>query len=356
MSVGGGCGAAGVPRAVPAPGASKVELRRSCRHLLDRDPLTKSDPRAVLLLRAQGQWVQVDRTEVVGSCLHPVFSKVFTLDYCFEEAQRLRFEVFDSHGPGLGCPEEDFLGGMECTLGQIVAQKKVTRPLMLKVGRHAGKSTMTVTAEDISTNNGYVELSFRGQQLDNKDVFSKSDPFLELYRVNEDRSEQLVYRTEVVKNNLSPVWQPFQVSLSSLCRCEETRPLKGLVWDHDSGGKHDFIGEFTTTFAEMQRAFAQGQARWECVNAKCKQRRRPAGTRAGSRMPGRPGGGRGGLEHQLQQEKHWNRKGGRLPPGVSDTPKLPMEAQSSQHRGDGHLQGEQKTYSRPCGSGWSFHL
>lgn len=30
-----------------------------------------------------------------------------------------------------------------------------------------------------------------------QDLFSKSDPFLELYRVNDDRSEQLVYRTEV---------------------------------------------------------------------------------------------------------------------------------------------------------------
>lgn len=30
-----------------------------------------------------------------------------------------------------------------------------------------------------------------------QDVFSKSDPFLELYRVNEDQSRQLVHRTEV---------------------------------------------------------------------------------------------------------------------------------------------------------------
>lgn len=64
--------------------------------------------------------LQVDRTEVVPSCLHPVFSKVFTLDYYFEEVQKLRFEVYDCPGPsGLGCPDDDFLGGMECTLGQV---------------------------------------------------------------------------------------------------------------------------------------------------------------------------------------------------------------------------------------------
>ncbi|KAM7332315.1 hypothetical protein ACRRTK_009023 [Alexandromys fortis] len=273
------------PGVVPAPCASKVELRLSCRHLLDRDPLTKSDPSVVLLQQAQGQWLQgwltgrdllqVDRTEVVKSSLHPVFSKVFTIDYYFEEVQKLRFEVYDTHGPsGLSCQDDDFLGGMECTLGQIVAQKKMTRPLLLRFGRNAGKSTITVIAEDISGNNGYVELSFQARKLDDKDLFSKSDPFLELYRVNDDGSEQLVYRTEVVKNNLNPVWEPFKVSLNSLCSCEETRPLKCLVWDYDSRGKHDFIGDFTTTFAEMQKAFEEEQAQWDCVNAKYKQKKR----------------------------------------------------------------------------------
>ncbi|XP_044238243.2 copine-7 isoform X3 [Ursus arctos] len=250
MSAGSERRAVAPPGVMPAPRASKVELRLSCRHLLDRDPLTKSDPSVVLLLlQSQSQWVQVDRTEVVRSSLHPVFSKVFTLDYYFEEVQKLRFEVYDTHGPGnLGCQDDDFLGGMECTLGQIVAQKKMTRPLLLKFGRNAGKSTITVIAEDISGNNGYVELSFRARKLDDKDLFSKSDPFLELYRVNDDQSEQLVYRTEVVKNNLSPVWEPFKVTLSNLCSCEETRPLK--------------------------KAFGEDQAQWECVNAKYKQKKR----------------------------------------------------------------------------------
>uniref|UniRef100_A0A8C9ULJ2 Copine 7 n=1 Tax=Spermophilus dauricus TaxID=99837 RepID=A0A8C9ULJ2_SPEDA len=247
---------------VPAPCASKVELRLSCRHLLDRDPLTKSDPSVVLLQQAQNQWVQVGRTEVVRSSLHPVFSKVFTVDYYFEEVQRLRFEVYDTHGPSGLSSQDDFLGGMECTLGQIVAQKKVTRPLLLKPGRTAGKSSITVVAEDISGNNGYVELSFQARKLDDKDLFSKSDPFLELFRINRDGSEQLVYRTEV---RLSPTRH--SGGLMGLCS-------QGLVWDHDSRGRHDFIGEFSTTFAEMQKAFSEGRAQWDCVNAKYKQRKR----------------------------------------------------------------------------------
>ncbi|XP_043843404.1 copine-7 [Dromiciops gliroides] len=260
---------------VTATCVSKVELRLSCRHLLDRDPLNKSDPSVVLLMQSQGQWVEVDRTEVIKSSLHPVFSKVFTLDYYFEEVQKLRFEAYDIHGHcSIGSQDDDFLGGIECTLGQIVAQKKMTRALFLKNGKHAGKSTITVIAEEISGNNGYVELSFRAKKLDDKDLFSKSDPFLEIYRINDDQSEQLVYRTEVVKNNLNPVWETFKVSLNSLCSCEEKRPLKCLVWDYDSRGKHDFIGEFSTTFEEMQKALEEDKVQWDCVNPKYKTKKR----------------------------------------------------------------------------------
>ncbi|CAB1339431.1 unnamed protein product, partial [Coregonus sp. 'balchen'] len=196
----------------------------------------------------------LDRTEVIKSNLHPVFAKVFTLDYYFEEVQKLRFEVYDIHGThSIGTRDDDFLGGVECTLGQIVAQKKMMKPLFLKYAKYAGKSTITVHAEEISGNNGYVELFFCAKKLDDKDLFSKSDPFLEIYRINDDGTEQLVHRTEVIKNNLNPVWEPFKVSLISLCSCDEDRKLKCLVWDYDSRGKHDFIGEFYATFREMQK-------------------------------------------------------------------------------------------------------
>lgn len=44
---------------VSATCVSKVELRVSCKHLLDRDTLNKSDPCVVLLMQSQGQWMEV---------------------------------------------------------------------------------------------------------------------------------------------------------------------------------------------------------------------------------------------------------------------------------------------------------
>uniref|UniRef100_A0A8C9VN19 Copine 7 n=1 Tax=Scleropages formosus TaxID=113540 RepID=A0A8C9VN19_SCLFO len=228
---------------VPAACVSKVELRVSCKALLDRDTLNKSDPCVILMVQSQGQWTELDRTEVIKSNLHPVFAKVFTLDYYFEEVQKLRFEVYDIHGThSIGTRDDDFLGGMECTLGQV--------------GQH----------------NLPVTIRLLGSFL--QDLFSKSDPFLEIYRINDDDTEQLVHRTEVIKNNLNPVWESFKVSLSSLCSCDEDRKLKCLVWDYDSRGKHDFIGEFYTTFREMQKATVGNKVTWDCVNPKYKSKKR----------------------------------------------------------------------------------
>lgn len=63
--------------------------------------------------------LQVDRTEVIRSCIIPTFSKVFTLDFYFEEVQRLRFELYDISSSHNGMREADFQGAMECTLGQV---------------------------------------------------------------------------------------------------------------------------------------------------------------------------------------------------------------------------------------------
>uniref|UniRef100_A0A8C3QZU0 Copine 4 n=1 Tax=Cyanoderma ruficeps TaxID=181631 RepID=A0A8C3QZU0_9PASS len=289
-----------------SPCLTKVELRVACKGISDRDALSKPDPCVILKMQSHGQWFEVDRTEVIRTCINPVFSKLFTVDFYFEEVQRLRFEVHDISSNHNGLKEADFLGGMECTLGQvrvaaifplvaltinhvfttdynyfsfvfifvqIVSQRKLSKSL-LKHGNTAGKSSITVIAEELSGNDDYVELSFSARKLDDKDFFSKSDPFLEIFRVNDDATQQLVHRTEVVMNNLNPAWKTFKVSVNSLCSGDQDRRLKCIVWDWDSNGKHDFIGEFSSTFKEMRGAMEGRQVQWECINPKYKAKKK----------------------------------------------------------------------------------
>ncbi|OCT75942.1 copine-4 [Xenopus laevis] len=256
-----------------SPCLTKVELRVSSKGISDRDALSKPDPCVILKMQSHGQWFEVDRTEIIRTCINPIFSKVFTVDFYFEEVQRLRFEVHDISSNHNGLKDADFLGGMECTLGQIVSQRKLSKSL-LKHGNTAGKSSITVIAEELSGNDDYVELSFSARKLDDKDFFSKSDPFLEAFRMNDDGTQQLVHRTEVIMNNLNPAWITFKVSLNSLCSGDHDRKLKCIVWDWDSNGKHDFIGEFITTFKEMRSAMEGRQVQWECINPKYKTKKK----------------------------------------------------------------------------------
>uniref|UniRef100_A0A8C7DSY4 C2 domain-containing protein n=1 Tax=Oncorhynchus kisutch TaxID=8019 RepID=A0A8C7DSY4_ONCKI len=207
---------------------TKVELRVACQGISDRDALSKPDPCVVLKMQSHGQWFEVDRTEVIRSCISPVFSKVLLVDFYFEEVQRLRYELHDISPTHNGLRDTDCLGAMECTLGQIVSQRKLSKAL-LKQGNATSKSSITVTSEELSGNDDYVELSFRARKLDDKDFFSKSDPFLEIFRINDDGSGSLVHRTETVMNDLSPVWKSFKVSLNTLCSGDHDRQLKVAI-------------------------------------------------------------------------------------------------------------------------------
>uniref|UniRef100_A0A673MEY4 Copine-3 n=1 Tax=Sinocyclocheilus rhinocerous TaxID=307959 RepID=A0A673MEY4_9TELE len=252
---------------------TKVELTVSCENLLDTDVGSKSDPLCILLMNTSGnQWFEVDRTERVKNCLSPKFAKKFVVDYYFEVVQKLRFGLYDIDNKTIDLSDDDFLGEFECSLGQIVSSSKLTRPLVLKNKKPAGKGTITISAEEIKDNR-VVNFEAEARKLDNKDFFGKSDPYLEFYRQTET-GWQLAHRTEVVKNNLNPCWRPFKIPLRSLCAGDMEKPIKVECYDYDSDGSHDLIGSFETNMKRLQEASRSAPAEFECINSKKKQKKK----------------------------------------------------------------------------------
>ncbi|KAI4875075.1 hypothetical protein NFI96_033371 [Prochilodus magdalenae] len=237
---------------------TKVELSISCKSLLDKDVGSKSDPLCVLLQSVgDDKWTEVDRTERVKNCQDPEFSKRLCIDYHFEKVQKLKLGIYDIDNKSVDLGDDDYLGGYECTLGQIVSSKKVTNPLQLKKGKPAGKGTITIVAEEVKDNRGIV-MEVEARNLDKKDVFGKSDPFLEFFKQDDDGKWLLVHRTEVIKNNLSPSWKKFTVSLHTFCSGDLNKPLKVACYDKDEDTSSDLIGEFTCTAANLLEAKDQG--------------------------------------------------------------------------------------------------
>ena len=216
----------------------------TCTDLLKRDALSNRDPVCVLWMKKNGEWEEFKRTK--DSHNHHGATE-FVLDYRFEERQLLKFEVIDIEENKF-----DRLGHVECSLGELVAkQSSGFSGMLVKEDKSlAGKGKIFVQAREVvkEGEKETVELVFEGQKLDDKDVFPlKSDPFMEISRVNQNGGFSKVYRTETVDNNLNPLWKPITIEVSRLCSSDFNQQLKFDVFDEDFGGKDDFIGSFFTT-------------------------------------------------------------------------------------------------------------
>ncbi|NXL39505.1 CPNE9 protein, partial [Glaucidium brasilianum] len=271
------------------------------RNLLDMDTFSKSDPggwqgragdtawhgmarqpssaplSTVVVLFVQGsgssEWKEFGRTEVIDNTLNPDFVRKFVLDYYFEEKQNLRFDLLEPHSAVLGA--QDFLGQAFVALGEVIGSQRgrLERALTGVPGKRCG--TILLLAEELSNCRDIVTMQLCANKLDKKDFFGKSDPFLVFYRSNEDGTFTICHKTEVVKNTLNPVWQPFTIPVRALCNGDYDRTVKIDVYDWDRDGSHDFIGEFATSYRELSRAQSQFTVYEVVLNPrkKCKKKK-----------------------------------------------------------------------------------
>ncbi|KAM3872626.1 copine-9 isoform 2-T2 [Diretmus argenteus] len=255
--------------------ATKIEVTVSCRSLLDVDTFSKSDPVVVLYLQAVGtkEWREFGRTEVIDNTLNPDFVRKFVLDFFFEEKQNLRFDVYNVDSRSCNISKHDFLGQTFCTLGEIIgsAGGRLERTLSGIPGKKCG--VIIFSAEELSNCRDIATMQLCANKLDKKDFFGKSDPFLVFYRSNEDGTFTICHKTEVIKNTLNPVWQPFTIPVRALCNGDYDRTVKVDVYDWDRDGSHDFIGEFTTSYRELSRGQNQFSV-YEVLNPKKKGKKK----------------------------------------------------------------------------------
>uniref|UniRef100_A0A3B5LAL6 Copine 3 n=1 Tax=Xiphophorus couchianus TaxID=32473 RepID=A0A3B5LAL6_9TELE len=210
-----------------------VELTIWCENLMDMDVFSKSDPLCALYISTSGShWYEFGRTEMILNCLNPKFARRFVIDYYFEMVQKLKFCVYDIDNSTYDLSDDDFLGELECTLGQVSYNYVCFCDLHPDSFQQADDPT--ICAEEI-TDTRVANFEVSARRLGKKFLWW-SDPFLEFYKQTET-GWQLAHRTEVVHNNLNPVWRPFRVSLRALCGGDVEKLIKvvfSLTFDHDS--------------------------------------------------------------------------------------------------------------------------
>eukprot|EP00250_Pteridium_aquilinum_P002723 c12946_g1_i1 orf=428-2179(+) len=249
--------------------SSQIELSISASKLRDKDVMSKSDPMLVLYMkRKDGSLEELGRTEVCLNSLSPKWVTKLLVLYSFEEVQVLLFRVYDVDTTFKDVPtkniqlqQQQSLGEMECVLSQIVTTpgQSVTRALQPLKGQGSEVAGMpdlgslTVRAEEMVNSKSIVEIKVTCAELDNKDVFSKSDPFLAISKRNEGGSYVPVYKTEVKKNSLNPTWKIIQITLQQLCNGDMDCPLKFECFNFNANGRHDLIGNIETSLNGLQK-------------------------------------------------------------------------------------------------------
>jgi hypothetical protein len=152
-----------------------------------------------------GQWSDIGTTETIDNCPNPDFAKSILTEYIFETHQPLYAEVLDYDGS-----TSDFIGSAGTTIGEIVGSRTKIIDIKDKAEKITGKIIFRVEPANDSREELYVQ--FKGVKLANREWFSKSDPFLCLYRIAEDSSWLKTHTTEYIGSNLNPVWKPFNVT------------------------------------------------------------------------------------------------------------------------------------------------
>ncbi|CAL5361747.1 unnamed protein product [Camellia sinensis] len=255
---------------------SQIELSLCASNLRDRDVLSKSDPMAVVYTKGRdGALQELGRTEVVLNSLNPKWIRKHTVTYHFEVVQTLVFRVYDVdtqfHNLDvkmLKLDEQQFLGEATCTLSQIVTKSNgsLTLDLVRKDESLGSKhprnfGALLIHAEESVSSKTTTELILRCSDLESRDLFSKSDPFLVISKIVESGIPIPICKTEVLKNDLNPTWKPVFLNVQQVGGKDS--PVIIECFNFNSNGKHDLIGKVQKSLAELEKLHSVGQG--ECL-------------------------------------------------------------------------------------------
>lgn len=235
---------------------SQIEMTLSCRNLLNKDILSKSDPYCMVQMKDSWteKFVEIGRTETVNDNLNPEWVKKFIISYNFETVQKMRFEVWDVDPDG-----KDFLGQFETTLAEIVAFSG--RQFIGKLTGIPGKDCgdLIIVTEEISSCKQIVQMQFRAKSLTKMSWLWRNDPFLVLSRSNEDGTFSVVLKSEPVSSTQNPLWMPITMRVRTLCNGDYDRTIKIDCYDNRSNGDHKLIGSCHTNLRTLSLGPSQNK-------------------------------------------------------------------------------------------------
>jgi hypothetical protein len=261
-------------------GETKLQLFISCRKLKDVETFSKSDPFVEVFERpAQGNWSKLGQTEVIWNNLNPNFTKIFAIDYLFEEQKFLNFKVFDANlQSGLEVKGKQ-IGEAECSIGEIVGSKglQVIKTLYLP-GETKSTGNIILRAEEVShINNDELYLHFSARNLEDRSCWYRLHnfkPMFVLSRIMENGVPQRIYTSEFQRGT-NIRWDALTKSMHELCNSDLHRPILFELFDYFKNGGHKLIGSFEFSVLSITE---EGRKQFDLIPPKGQKPTKPLGT------------------------------------------------------------------------------
>eukprot|EP00211_Chloroparvula_japonica_P004627 CAMPEP_0119121700 /NCGR_PEP_ID=MMETSP1310-20130426/2208_1 /TAXON_ID=464262 /ORGANISM="Genus nov. species nov., Strain RCC2339" /LENGTH=691 /DNA_ID=CAMNT_0007111277 /DNA_START=56 /DNA_END=2128 /DNA_ORIENTATION=+ len=245
-----------------ASGEVVVSIKASASGLPKMDGMFgKADPFVTVSTMGKPK-VEVAKSEVIKKTLAPDWSK---FEVRASEAggmdAKLLWSVYDWDADGT----HDLIGTFKASLNEVMKKK---RWQLTGAGKKAGKVTGEVTFSKVEPRQAApktlpraLKIQFAATKLDNKDSGrGKSDPYLLITRKDPgakpgskeaNHFSVVVYRSEIVQDNLNPTWREAELDFVGQLGGSESAVLRFIINDFDEDGTHDLIGEFECTVKSL---------------------------------------------------------------------------------------------------------
>ena len=231
-------------------------------------------------------WNEIGRTEKLSSNKDPNWKNKIEFDYTFGDHVTVKFNVYHvlentdwglvrSSGMDDGPSSHELIGVLEAPLGTLLTCKEGKYSTSLRLNgmsddwiKTLGDSSLPKIHLEVREKDEIrkiVDFEVRAEYLDNKDFMGKSDPYLSIFSQSVNGQLTLVYKSEIIMDNLHPKWKPFKIELGRLCNGDYNKRIRMEVHDYDSIGSHDFIGSFVTTMNQLQNNI-QNELRFPITN------------------------------------------------------------------------------------------
>jgi len=230
----------------------------SAEFLPKMDMTSNTDPFAVLYIKSlkDDLWKRAGHTEVIMDTQNPSWPIMFTMEYFFEMKQEIEVRIFDQDAgkPLDNEAEHELIGSAFFELSRLMTGPNQAMKIKLEGKKALATSVCKLRAEPISNVRDIFHCNIKCENLSNVDgFFRKSDPFLRFRRVYEDGTWVTVHETKFVDGDLNPTFNQIAIDMGSLNNGDNERPIKIEVWDNESSGKHQAMGEATTSMATLIR-------------------------------------------------------------------------------------------------------